>query len=225
MSSETPTPDASSGQALYRRAFARGIRFVLVGCFFWGLLAGVSLLDFKCDVDPTSSLGKLELPLGSPNGLAVDRERNIYVGSLTYQRIQVYGPDGRFQRSYYMGANTGGGDFFFRVNGRDELEVYGYRGKLFCVFTSAGLQSKVALPGLPSFSRNFDGVVGSDGAKYALNDYAWAVPRVVRTTPSGVRAVVVTQPWYLFLMKMPFPCWALGIGSLIGLLLMRLTRA
>ncbi len=48
------------------------------------------------------TLDAIELPLGGAEGLAVDRDGRIYVGSPVYRRVQRYSPDGHFERGWYI---------------------------------------------------------------------------------------------------------------------------
>ncbi len=77
-----------------------------------------------------------EWPVGYSDKV-IETGNGLYVVPLPCSRIQVYDPNWKFMRSWYVDA--GGGSFVIVPSGQDEIDVYTSRGTMFYSFNTNGV--------------------------------------------------------------------------------------
>jgi hypothetical protein len=88
----------------------------------------------------------------------------LYVVPLPCSRIQVYDPNWKFIRSWYVDA--GGGDFRIVPFGQDQIDVYTSRGNMHYIFNTNGL--------LLNAVKNYGRVsVPNQGMSYSVPTSPW----------------------------------------------------
>ena len=145
-------------------------------------------------------------PLGDLGSLGVDSKGNLYCGSIFYCRIQVYSPQGEFIRGWFL--NSGGGTFQIEIDKEEKLHVHTARGNKYFIFSKEGklLHKEIPWSGeissLGSFFKN--DYTGNDGNTYTIRHH-WYLPIVVKTNAKGKDSVIVSDPFFLWLLNGPFP--------------------
>lgn len=177
----------------------------------------VGLLGFAAAFG-TWPLGKIsgdtELPLGGFSSIFVDSRKNIYCVSEKYHRVQQYDENGTFLRAYVMRWA------FSDVYIADDGNVYAwYEGEYFKYDSEAQLIAE-GHDARPPVSKEYCGhdvkeAVDGEGNIYRIAKFSWVLPRVTRQSPSGERSVVVSQAWYLWLIKWPCPAIPFVWGAVV----------
>lgn len=166
----------------------------------------------------------LELPNSFPQGLHVDDKGNLFCGSRTYERIQMYDKHAKFIRAFDTDVGKGRGSLFtFKVeNNQLHIHVFGVWLK------SERLDRKIvyALDGslldtteVPSVEYAGYNVINeaydSIGNYYSFKGFFW--PRVTKKNDEG-SVVIISTPLYFWLFQSPFPAFAFFFISLLYLI-------
>ncbi len=159
---------------------------------------------------------EMELPMKRVDTIALDKEGNIHCHSSWSTRIQIYGPEGRFIRGFYVdnirrfsidanqNVSTSVGSTIFSGA---KFRTYNWEGKLLREEPYVDeIHDKI-------FGIGEDKVLGVDkpeatdaaGNSYRIMPFSSISARVEKITPDGKRSVVVSQPLRLILIKAPFP--------------------
>ena len=209
---QEPPDEGRTPSARRRLLLVRGVAALLL------VLGGVGWFGgaFAMLTRPEWLSGRVELPLGDLSGIAVDGQGRIYCGSPFYGRVQVYDADGRFLRGWFVDA--GGGAFRLRVSPADELEVAAPRGSMYFRFDAEGnvLEEEADVP-------DYFVQFGEEGERRCRdvegNTYTicWALlfPHIVRQSPDGTRATVVSTPAHNWIIMGPFPAWLLWAAGIV----------
>jgi len=178
--------------------------FLLVGIL--GFMASPFCTFFTDPDDPKVS-SWLRFPLGDPASLAVDSEGNLYCGLIPYCRIQVYSPEGKFIRGWFV--DNGGRRFQIKIDEEDKLHVHTVSGNRYFIFSKEGKLRHKEIPwsgersSLGSFSQN--DYKGNDGNIYKIRSQVFFLSKVVKTDANGNESVVLSDPFFLCLVNAPFP--------------------
>lgn len=172
----------------------------------------------------TSSSG-FELPNSERQGLLVDKDGNIFCGSSSYQRIQMYDADGYFIRAFNTHVGKGRGSIFSFTIEDDKLNIRLYRtlvqktgdiDRLIIYNLDGTLISTSDYPSPP----NTKHYVENSRTDTMGNHYSFTgsiFPRVVKTSTDEDISILIMTPAWLWLFQAPFPAFAFFALSLITL--------
>jgi hypothetical protein len=149
-----------------------------------------------------------ELPLGDLCGIVVDSRGNTHVGTQFYCRVQTYDAEGKYLYGKFTATN--GGALRMKMNTDDQFEVATARKRRLYRFGPDGNLISVQ-PGNHSFhdfgeaseTRYYD---ERDGTTYVAR-HGLMFPTVVKRTPDGREAAVITTPLHKWIFMGPFPAW------------------
>lgn len=184
------------------------LTFIILG--FCGWFRGFAIAMTK------TALIRDELPLGDLTGVTVDGNGNVYCGLGFYQRIQVYDSRGRFK--YGRGIDAAGGDFLFHIDEDDRLVVATVRNDKVFYFENGALVNEET-----SDSRYFefynrysrDECFDSEKNYYRIAPWSLIWPQVIRAEMgNGHRSVIVSTPFWKWLLMGPFPAWLFVAGGM-----------
>ena len=164
---------------------------------------------------------KLEYPNTLRQGLCVDEFGNIFCGSQTYERIQMYDKDGTFVRGFSTDIERGSGyKFTFEIKNKqlhihvfgtrlkskrlDREIVYSLDGTLLC---TTDIQST----GYASYNVENE-TRDSFGQEYVFKGFLF--PRVIKNAGEN-SSVIISTPFYWWLLQAPFPAFAIFFVSLL----------
>lgn len=191
--------------AATRLARRLGLACLLIG-------AAAFLSGFIFSLPWAGRLDSIELPLGDPQGLAVDSSGRIYVGSRAYRRLHRYAADGSFDRAWH--AEVGKGTWLLAIDGNDRAQLKIGEGRdadRWIVTSEDRLEraSGAAEPHASAWQTN--SATGPNRAFHFLRAFP---ARVSREAPGEPEHLVVNQGWLLMAVTSPIPAWlvaALGI--------------
>jgi len=189
-------------------------------CWMW--LIGF-LAIFLCWILGWAGIGgasdQLRFPLGLPGGIAVDDKGYIYCSLSPYHRVQVYDKGGRFIRGWFVLLASGGNYVELGSEGNIHVRTV-YHEQKWAVFTPYGKF-------IGRHNRNLRDEGASllpeandkDGNIYRVRN-PWTFTKIVKIIPSDEETVVVSDPFYLWFVKAPFPSAAgiFGISAIYGVL-------
>jgi hypothetical protein len=197
----------------------------MIGIVGWSIPALFSL--FNMSYPP-----KIELPLGHPKGVAVDKLGNIYCGSQFYERIQAYDSEGKFIRGFNVGFRRGSGSVFsFIINGNNELHIHVYHALL----TNVGMIDYLIIYDLegnlinteefpskhaPRFRETKNKAKDSCGNLYILKGFLF--PRVIKQAANGTKSIIISTPIWLWPFQGPEPTFACFFLGMFGLIFLRI---
>ncbi len=200
-----------------RRAVGPGVRWARIVGYTLALVGGASFLSgFLLSLPWADPLGAVEFPLADPQGIAVDAQGRIYVGSRAYRRIQRYHADGSFDRSFQV--RIGKGTWELGVDERQRLHVrIGAPGD----GTEWLLVGDEHLVPLAEESRaplrwGEIEVIAPDRSVYAIR---MVPPAVLRTPPLGDPVVAVDPGLVRFAVASPLPAWLIAASGILVLLI------
>ncbi len=160
-----------------------------------------------------------EVPIGHCLGVVVDHQNRIYLGEGFYGKIQVYDSEGNFLKGWPVDA--AGGVFRMRLSDQNKLEVATVRTNRLLTYDANGqlLETK------ENVGRDlYDEWSQVDECKYQdregnLYEYQniLTFPRVIKTSPTGHKSVIVSTSIRQWLFTGPFPAWLFGATG-IGLM-------
>lgn len=197
----------------------KGIRIVrrisgtmlVIGCIGWlGMfLVGPWLARYI----PSS----VQLPLSEISGPALDHEGRIYCVSEAYSRLQVYDPDGRFLRSWFVHAGGHRASVHVDADNRVHVYVYVATGPTDYVYDTRG--SLLQAEKLGYGDQRPDGPSGPNirsGYEYVVRRPSiW--PQVVKVGADGRDSVVIRPNLLLWVFAGPFPAWLFAAFAIIVL--------
>ncbi len=160
----------------------------------------------------------IELPLGKLESIAVDSVGNVYCSS--QYRIQAYDRNGKFIRAYGKGMPFRR-VYSIYVDSQDHL--YAWRTGRWREYDITGkvvVEGKDVKPPVPPEYQGGDirQTTDSAGNTYRIASFSWLFPRVIRERTTGRSSVVVSQPWYLWLIQAPYPAFSFGFVGAIYLI-------
>ena len=184
-----------------------------------GLMLFLSIASSSSKADFTSLYSAA--PINGFNGLAVDSNGHILIGSAENSRIQVFSPNGEFL--YGFSFPTSGGSFTFGIDHMDTIHVIVYRPDAYLQYKKDTLISseKVDFSGQKYLEEEYQKTLNRSyeyfGKRYSLLGRRWLVIEDLKTNGkstvrlnSSVWRLSVFQSWLLLV------C---GIGLISGALL------
>lgn len=190
------------------------LAFIGIGGFAAGFICACVTLFNKPMVSTWA-----RFPLGVLDCVAVDNRGNIYCGLAFYGRIQVYSPEGKFLRGWFV--NAGGGGLRMKIDKDNHLHVCPAKSNNLYVFNTNGLllSSNAMMPKERDlyFEYNpYQAAEDAEGNPYTILPKLLVVPRVVKIVPTGETLTVVSDPFYLWFIQGPFPAfiWIFAGGLL-----------
>jgi len=151
------------------------------------------------------------LPLGSLDAMAVVKGQ-IYTHSRVTDRVQVYTGRGQFVRGFFVPRGI------VVVDDNERIRVWA--GHDVISYTPDG-----ALVGKERYDRDVHHkefyprrdrkMMDAAGNTYRMMPWSTVWPRVEKVSPGGKREVVISQPFWLWLIQVPFPAFIYafcGIG-------------
>lgn len=156
---------------------------------------------------------KIRFPLGLPGAIAVDSKGRVYCTLQWYRRLQVYDNEGQFIRGWFVSIPA---NFpIIEVDENDHIHVETAASKgYYAIFSSDGVLLEKRSKDF--YEKKWSGFLETKddaGNIYRIKD-AWFFPKIVKISPSGKEAVVISDPFYLWLMKAPFPTGAFILAAM-----------
>ena len=192
-----------------KRNLWRLLDYLMVSLIIYGaiLFFGAGIIE--------NAPSHIELPLGGLDSLAVDSEENVYCSSGAYNRIQVYDSKGKFLRGLHIQMKAPR----LYIDSENNLHVWSSY-KEYRKYNPKGEhlieESDTEFSAPPGGKYRFvESVQDNQGNIYRIPWYSALLSRVLKTTPSGETRVLISQPFYLWFIKMPLPAFLFG---LIGIL-------
>lgn len=167
------------------------------------------------------TLANLRFPLGELCDFDIDSNGQFYCAVGSPGRVQVYSPEGNFIRGWFVG--NGGRDFKINIDPNDMVHVYlhiagskpapchyiySHKGELIESLYSPKKKDV-------SFSRNAR--ASHKGVLYQMRG-RHMFPVIERIEPDNDRIIVVSDPFYLWFIKSPFPTFAYAFPSILLLI-------
>jgi len=184
---------------------ARDLLIMFFDRVFAGLAICGVLLAFTSGELGRLLAGHVQLPLSGMHTIAVDQSGNVYCASRGYRRIQIYDSEGKFIEGLHIPMSR----FMFYVDADDSLHVWSHYKQYRKYDSSRELvvDKEGIMPPVPSEHDKAYVQQGMDlaGNKYEVGKFSWIWPYVTKTTPDGETRVLVSQPFYLWLMRWPRP--------------------
>ena len=143
-------------------------------------------------------------PLGQPHYIALDDKGNIYCFTSTYSRLQVYNRTGRFVRGWFVPDPhflliDSSDDTLNIITSEDKRLVYNAKGELINILEEEkGYYRKNWIKHVKSE------VSDAQGNTYTLGSTHFYTT-IVRISPEGEKSTIVSDPWQLWLLRMPDP--------------------
>lgn len=164
------------------------VRFIRFGLVCTGLIFVVTgLASFLQTGESTA-----EKSLTTAFGIAVDSHGRMYTGIVGHSAVQVYAPNGAFERITPIAAQQG--VFRLRIAEGDVLEVATVRNAMLYRFDAGGelIQSERSEDAYEEFGAANEGVaVDTSGTRYVLGDRA-----ITKVTADGSQTQLVDQGWW-----------------------------
>jgi len=181
---------------------------LFIGCLIEYLLVGIV---------PPSFCSALRFPLGYPDGIAVDVKGDVICVSHFYNRIQIFDKDGNFNRGWFS-FMRGGADII--VDGNNLIHVE--QREKYAVYTTDGVLRQTRSKDL--YAKKTSGVWETKdalGNTYRIQGN-WFKPKIIKMTPAKNVSVLISDPWYLWLIGGYFPLFyyplvVIAIGGLLKL--------
>jgi len=186
-------------------------------CFYMCLMFFVALLAITPSVRAQIFSNKTRFPLSTPDAIAIDKEGRIYLALGSHSRIQVYGGSGDFLHGWFVARGT---PFNIWIEHDGLLHVYCSRIDIYKIFDSKGkllktrkitsrveekqLYEKAAGPTTKDFFDN----------TYSIQSSFWS-PRIVKASLDKKEAVIIKDPFHLWLVQFPLPLFFIGIICII----------
>ncbi len=187
--------------------------FLIVGAIGW-FIPFFDVINYE----------NFELPNTLPQGLFVDNEGNIFCGSQTYERIQMYDKHGSFVRGFSTDVGKGSGfQFTFEVkNSQLYIHVFGawLKSERFdrkILYSLDGrLLDTTDIPSTEYAGYNVNNkAFDSLGNEYVFKGFLF--PRVIKKTDKN-RSVIIATSVYFWPFQSPFPSFAFFFISLLALI-------
>ena len=160
----------------------------------------------------------VELPLGGLNQIAVDARERIYCSSDAYARIFIYNTQGEYQTSIYTTSVLGSNKFAIDRQGYVHTGLE--QGDIHRIYNRSGemiaREEHYAPVECEHYMISNETVETEASVDYAIGAWSWLYPTVVRVDQGRDREVVVSQPLYLWIVKMPVPVMPIGALSLFA---------
>jgi hypothetical protein len=109
--------------------------------------------------------------------------------------------------------------FGLRINATNQLEVHAVRpDKLYTYDSHGNLLSEAKVSPYFQFGPDETTEHAEDGKgnQYVLHAHWW-YPHVVKTTPAGNPAIIITTPWYKWIWMGPMPAWLVFAAGMLSL--------
>ena len=212
MSSATSNVEASGNRD--SAGLARLLRVVLA-CT--GLLFVVTGLTSFLQTGSSTA----EKSLTTAFGIAVDSRGRVYTGIIADSAVQVYAPDGAFERIIPIAAQRG--VFRLRIAEGDVLEVATVRNNMLYRFDAGGelIQSERSEDAYEEFGAANEGVaVGASGTRYVLEGRA-----ITKVAADGSRTWLVDQGWWPWALAGNVPPLVLIAAGVVQLIVAATLRA
>ena len=193
------------------------ILFGLIGIF--GFMGGFVSTIAARGVNDDTLTATVRFPLSIVKGACIDSSGRIYCLTDFYKRIQVYDRNGHFLRGWFVP--------FDKVDPGIDIDR---ESRIIAYNVSLGKRLTYTLQGKPlaknDMSEEDKKTLGEldhrpylkslDGGTYLLDGNV-----IYRIDPkSGVRSVVLADPWYLSWTKGPLPAWLYLLLSIVGLVVL-----
>ena len=171
-----------------------------------------------------SSLGQyvptanIRFPLGELCDFDIDSEGQFYCAASVPGRVQVYSPEGDFIRGWFVG--NGGRDFKINVDPNDMVHVYLYipgskPPPCHNIYSREGeLIESLYTPKMKDVSFSGNAQANHNGVLYQMRG-RHVFPVIERVKPDNNRTRVISDPFYLWFIKSPFPTFAYAFPSML----------
>jgi hypothetical protein len=201
--------------------WCRGQRVVYIARFF--LIIGA--IGWLVPWTGLTSSTRIELPNSERQGLFIDKDGNIFCGSSSYQRIQMYDADGDFIRGFNTHVGKGRGSYFSFTIEDNKLNIRLYRS----LVQKAGALDRLIIYDLDGTLISTDDYQSPPNSKHYVensrtdakgNHYSFIgilFPRVVMISKDDDTSIVIRSPAWLWFFQAPFPAVAFIVLSLITL--------
>ena len=163
--------------------------------------------------------GRMQFPLSSLDGIAVDHNGRIYLAIPNYNRIQVYTNKGDFSGGWFIDSLGASVDIW--IDDEDLLHAVIARGGGHQVYDLNGLllrwdEITSSDDEYLSLSDKLGGLKKQDvfGNTYLIKSPIWS-PKIVKITPSGEKSILIKDRLYFWLLQTPQPIWTIALAGLI----------
>jgi|GEM_PF-6588896 len=165
-----------------------------------------------------------ELPNSDPHGIDIDKEDNIYCGSASYGRVQMYNQYGKFIRGFDTHGGTGrGSNFCFYLDESNHLCIHVYSlaksekdtFHKITIYDPDGEvvgQEKYTSPENVYFCSVKNTATDSKSNVYTFKGILF--PRVIRRVINGEKSVIIQTPLWLWFFQSPFPAFTFFFVSM-----------
>lgn len=176
-----------------------GFGMILIG--FIGFIGGALISMGFIDIDR-------ELPLGDIQGLATDKDGNIYLGLGFYGYIQKYSNTGKFVGNWKVHYSNGG-SFNLAINS-DTLLVKTARGDKVISYDLSGKQTEVRkVDDAYDWKNHKLKSIDERGNVYEVDGLI--VKRITRKSPNEKQAIdFISTDIIRNILKGPMPSWLIG---------------
>ena len=191
----------------------------------WGFVCWITASTLHWLPD-SEALRYFEMPLGSISGIAVDSAANIFCFSKGYRRIQAYDEAGRFVMGWFVETSGAGGRIW--IDTEDKLHLAAENPDRHYIFSKDGLLlekskgGRALLDGMasePALSVEFGG-----GSFYIGKGFPG--PEILGPDSDGKAVVLVSTPFWMWILKAPIPAWYFMIlGAFLLFVLKESTQA
>jgi hypothetical protein len=198
-----------------QQTILRRVTRVGLGMLVWvglvGFLGGLVVIEMPSWVGTS-----IQLPLGDPESIAVDRGGRIYLALGFYGRVQQYDADGYFLRNWPV--DSSGGAFAVAIDpASDNLIVTIARGHRQFTFSHDGRSLNTVDVPVMTPSRGPDSIVAPNGDRLEIRN-GIIYPHVVRVDRNGVASqMIIPTPWWKWPITGPLPSWACMMVSMVML--------
>lgn len=213
--------EAGAAKAPARTGAGRKVAKCLCGSLvIWS--AGLILLSLEAPQLPET----LNLPLGSLNSVAVGSQGQLYVGSGTYGRANLYDSNGKFLRAvaapgrpFRVFLNSDGRLYLGYWGLSRTLSVFNSRGEFVCkrIMTKDEHEALFIAPS-PRWTKD------AQGNLYEIHGF-WGLGPSVTITLGKQTRTLVGQGWGAWLCQMPLPGLLYLLAGTIGLICLRRRRS
>ena len=179
--------------------------FVVLMVFFLGcILSGMICSSLSLWEKPMVS-SWIRFPIAEPKGVAVDRKGRIYSVATFYHRVQVFDSKGKFITGWFVALPKGSlhldiveNDHLHIITSRDKNFLFDINGKL--LGSPVGPEDYFEEFGKSSHYQTEDAL----GNKYKIRN-PFLFPKIVKISPTGEESTVLSDPFYIWMMKAPLP--------------------
>jgi len=164
------------------------------------------------------TLANLRCPLGELCDFDIDSDGQFYCAVALSGRVQVYSPEGNFVRGWFV--RNLGGEFKIDIDPNDMVHVHTRRhvskpiARHYIYSKEGKLIESLYTPKVDDvyFSRNTQ--ASHEGVLYQMRG-RHVFPVIERVEPGNDRMTVISDPFYLWFIKSPFPTFAYAFPSIL----------